>query len=286
MKSFYIASIFFALLPALFLSGCKSQSVESKSSSAGDKMLVTEELPKGIEVIDDVIGSSVDPVNVTMMGNADDKTSGSDKNNPVVFDKQDYYKRKFKSLLVFHADDSMVVNAPRLATLVLAKGQTIDKLKLEVLEESNAKDDRITTDTAIEFGSKMKAKLIPFSESAETTFEIEALGDDIQSFTGEREKILWQWKITPLKAGKQELKLSVQIVEKDGEAVMLPAKNIVVEIYAKNESILQKVGGFIEKKWEFLLTAILIPVIIAWFTTKIKHKNNGQRSVSTREREG
>ena len=170
----------------------------------------------------------------------------------------------------------MIVNNPRLATLVLGKDQTIDKLKIEVLEESNAKDDKITIDTLMEFGSKMKAKLIPFGDSKENTFDIEALGDDVQTFRVERNKIIWQWKITPLKAGIQELKLSVQIIEKDGEAVMLPAKNIKVEIYAKNESVIQKLGDFLERKWEFLLTAIMIPIIIAWFTTKLKNKSEKQ----------
>jgi hypothetical protein len=146
------------------------------------------------------------------------------------------------------------------------------------LEESDAGDEAIKMDTVMEFGSKMKAKLIPFGNSRlENTFTIEALGDDIQSFKTERKKIIWQWKITPLKPGKQELKLSIQIIEKDGEAVSLPARNIPVVIFAKPESFVTRAGSFFEKYWQFLITAILIPIITAWVSTMIKHKGSKEK---------
>jgi hypothetical protein len=156
---------------------------------------------------------------------------------------------------------------------VLAKDASEEKLKMEVLEESDAKSDKVKTDTTIDLGSKMKARLIPFS-SSKTDFEIEALGDDEQSFKADRKKIIWQWKITPLKAGEHELKLSIQIIEKDGEAVSLPARNIPVVIFAKPESFMSKVGNFFSTKYEWIITAVMVPLIIGFVNLRMRNKSH------------
>jgi hypothetical protein len=167
----------------------------------------------------------------------------------------------------------MEVRKPKLATLVLGNNENIDKVRFEVLEEADAEKGRILADTAFDLGSKMKARLISFGSSkTDNSFEIEPLGDEVQTFKKDRKRILWQWKITPLKPGEQTLKLSVQIIEKDGEVVSLPARNIPVVIFAKPEKFFTRVGNFISNKYEWILTAIFLPILLAWFTTKIKNK--------------
>ncbi|MEO5942149.1 MAG: hypothetical protein ABIP30_06195 [Ferruginibacter sp.] len=269
---------FFVLILSCFsLLSCHSSDSNTTVSPADDQAFIKESpLPKGRQVIDDnaPVYNNRQTDQAALGKDGDGANTHGDLSVMPVADRTAFLKKKFKNLLVFHADDTMQVNTPKLATLILSKDQTVEKMKLEVLDESNAKDQGIKTDTTMDFGSKMKAKLIAFgSNSNENSFTIEALGDDIQSFSTDRKKILWQWKVTPLKPGQQELKLSVQIIEKDGEAVSLPARNIPVIIFAKPESFLSSVGDFISRKYEFLITAIMIPIIIAFFTTRMRNKS-------------
>jgi hypothetical protein len=264
-------------LAMLLLSQCSDDKtpVDARKGNKLPEMITEATLPPGKQVIDDI---PLLPVNntppVIALGNKNNP-GNSTKISPAKdnLDKAGYFSKTFKNLLVFHADDTMEVNKPKLATLILGRNESIDKLKLEVLDESDSNNDHIKSDTGMEFGSKMKARLVPFGGSRlDNSFEIEELGDDIQSFKAERKKILWQWKITPLKPGKHELKLSIQVIEKDGEATSLPARNIPVLIFAKPETFLSKAGDFISRKYEFLITAIMIPVLIAWFTTHLRNK--------------
>ncbi len=239
-----------------------------------DPMITETALPPGKQALEDEV-NVVSPVHTEtgMLGSNEgngDKTGLSKVN----LSDPELLKRKFKSLLMFYADDTMQVNQSRLATLILSKDELFGKIKDAVLEESNSvKEGATRIDTLVELGSKMRARLIPFGNSGlENCFTIEALGDDIQSFKTDRKKIIWQWKITPLKPGNQELKLSIQIIEKDGEAVSLPARNINVMILVKPESTMRSIGNFFEKYWQFLLTAILIPIITAWVSNVVKNR--------------
>lgn len=264
------------LTGCLFFSGCDDANKSGQTGSSKTEMLPATELPPGKPALEDETSL---PVTVNpgtgMIGKEGGKTTDIVKPD---LSNEALLRRKFRNLLVFHADDTMEVNNPKLATLILSKDESLGKMKLEVLEESDAGDEAIKMDTVMEFGSKMKARLIPFGNSRlENTFTIEALGDDMQSFKTDRKKIIWQWKITPLKPGKQELKLSIQIIEKDGEAVSLPARNIPVVIFARPESFVTRAASFFEKYWQFLVTAILIPIITAWVSSMIKNKGSKEK---------
>jgi len=282
--------IFSILLSVVFIltvfqscnSGTGSSSTENIALNENE---ITEAaLPKGKYVIEEPAKPIDKPIVITPVitpigGNnprKDEANKGTSTSKPGET-KEESLQKKYRSLLVFHADDSMEVNKPKLAVLVLAKNESVEKLKMEVLEEANAQDEKIKTDTTIDLGSKMKARLIPFG-GLENDFKIEPLGDDEQSFKADRKKILWQWKITPLKAGEHELKLTIQIIEKDGEAVSLPARNIPVVIFAREEKFMSKVGNFFSTKYEWIITAVMIPIIIAFLSARVKNrsqKNSG-----------
>jgi hypothetical protein len=257
----------------------KTKSTTSQAVALSENEITETKLPKGRQVINEPVRNVEKQTEVT-------KISGNNpRSEPATFNtdetRTEKLQKKFKSLLVFHADDTMEVNKPKLAVLVLAKDANEEKMKMEVLEEADAKTDKVKTDTTIELGSKMKARLIPFSAS-ETDFEIKPLGDDEQSFRGDRKKIIWQWKITPLKPGQHELKLSIQIIEKDGEAVSLPARNIPVVIFAKQESFMSKLGNFFSTKYEWIVSAVMIPLVIAVVNNRIKskrHSHNPEQKV-------
>lgn len=231
-------------------------------------------LPKGKRVIEDEVSlQPITPNKTVALGSNETDTHPSGTVEIKGESRLDFLKKNYKNLLVFHAADTMEVRKPKLATLILGKNESIDKVRFEVLEAEDAEKGRLLADTNIDMGSKMRARLISFGSSkTDNSFEIEPLGDDEQTFKKGRDRILWQWKITPLKPGEQTLKLAVQVIEKDGEAVSLPARNIPVVIFAKPEKFFSKVGNFISNKYEWIITAICLPILLAWFTTKIKNK--------------
>lgn len=261
---------FFLLMP-LIINSCSQDNSGKTTTANNDEVLKEFELPKGRPALEDA-ASSITPLNTGPVAYGYDS---HEKNESKKIDElpEETLRKKFQNLLMFHADDTMEVNMPKLATLILSKDESINKLKVEVLEESDAKDEKIKLDTTMEFGTKMKARLISFGDNRlDNTFNIEPLGENTQSFVGKRKKIIWQWKITPLKPGRQELKLSIQVIEKDGESISLPARNIPVVIYAKPESFLSSTGAFFEKYWQFLITAIMIPIITAWVSSLIRQR--------------
>lgn len=268
-----LPAIFYILLPVVILaigfllynnSTTDSRPVEVKPIE--DTQITEVKLPKGKQIIEEDMNVAYRPGNVSALGgNNPNNEKNNGTTNNAEESRSDWLKKKYKNLLVFHVDDSMEVNKYKLAVLILARDESVEKMKIEVLEESNARDEKLKTDTTMDFGSKMRARLIPFEDS--DNFEIEPLGDDEQSFRADRKKIIWQWKVKPMKEGKYELKLSVQIIEKDGEKVSLPAKNIPIVIVAKKETTMTKVKDFFSTKYEWIITAILLPVFIAWFTT-------------------
>ena len=101
----------------------------------------------------------------------------------------DMLKRKFKDLLCFHADDTMLIDKAYIATLVLGKNQKFDVVQKDVLQGSNATDDKIVFDTSMEMGTKMQARLIDMSSSMDKGFDIELIGgqgSETQSLTSKR----------------------------------------------------------------------------------------------------
>lgn len=264
-NNFHLPYTLLAVSLTLFIISCTND-IESSTNFPKTNI---EDLPPGKLVIQDD-GDNPDEGIVVFFGGTDEVSPNKTKTPE---EREAFLKKKFKSLLVFHADDTMIVDQPKLATLVLAKNESVQHVKMEVLDETDINDQEIS-DTAMDIGNKMKAKLISFESSGdEKAMEIEALGESEQSFAGKRDKVIWQWKITPKKKGQQILKLSVQVLEKDGESVTLPAKDIKVNIYARKTNLWSSIAAFLNKKWEFLLTAIMVPLLIAFFTTRMKNKS-------------
>ena len=273
MKS--ISPIFFSLvLFAISLTGCNNDTATSDKPPSNN--LNEAELPKGKQVIEDNVSPVVNNNTTVPLGGNTAKNNTTTTDRPVQETQADKLKKRFKNLLVFHLDDTMTVDKPKLATLILSKDETFGNIKLQVLDASDATDEKVIDDATMDFGNKMRAKLVPFGgNKIDNNFEIEALGDDMQSFKNDRKKIIWQWKVTPLKSGQQELKLSIQIIEKDGEAVSLPAKNIPVIIFAKNENFFSRAGDFFEKKYEWII-GIMVAIITAWIGGRARSRNYKQ----------
>lgn len=179
--------------------------------------------------------------------------------------------RKSNTLLVFHAEDTMEVSKTYLATLALAKNADKEALIIKVLEASDATNSNVLIDTTIRLGKRMRAKLLDLSPKNDKSFAIEKISPDEQNLTATKEAY-WQWNIEPLKEGNHELKLSVQVILGDGDEVGLPARDIPVTIFAKQVSFISKLGGFFSKYWQWIITGILIPLFIGFYTAWLKQK--------------
>ena len=191
-------------------------------------------------------------------------------------EKKDQFVKKYNSLLVFHADDTMQVNKTYIATLALARNMPLGPLKIKVLEESDATDDNVIVDSTIQLGKKMRADLRDFGPRNEKSFFIEQIGSPEQSLSDSKEAT-WQWNIEPLKEGHHKLKLSIQVISGDKGEVNLPTKDIPVTIFAEKVSMGTKFANFFSNYWQWIITAIFLPIFIAMLTNRIKQANDGKK---------
>jgi hypothetical protein len=266
----------FFIIPAVFLfTGCTNYDDAAATKMPNDNdPITTSALPKGHPVIEEeIIKKNIDSGGTALGGYGDKPNEPGTENTA---DPNADLKRRYKNLLVFHADDTMKIKKSYIATLILGKDQQLATLKEEVLSSSNAGDQNYKQDSTVEIGNKMRAKLLDMSGATNKGFDIELIGGEeaaVQSLTEKRKKAVWNWKLTPQTPGLQELKLAITVIEKDGEAVTLPTRNIPVVIFAEKETFLESVGNFFSNdstKW--ILTAILIPIFIAWITSKMKYR--------------
>ncbi|MBS1511942.1 MAG: hypothetical protein JST86_13930 [Bacteroidetes bacterium] len=278
----------FILITLFFLfNSCSNPDSPKKDADNGTVVDITEmPLPKGKPVVDYEEGTDVaDKTGPTAIGSYDNNTSVKDPASSVVDARKLTEKdlcRRFKDLLIFHADDTMTIKKAYQVTLEMGKDQKLGALKDEVLESANARDDKIHMDTTMEIGSKMRATLMDMSGEVTRGFDIELIGGPEaaeQSISEKRKRAVWNWKLIPLTPGQQELRLAISVIEKNGEKVTLPTRRIPILIYAEKESFLTQVGNFFNdanSKW--LITAIVIPILIAWFTTRMRHRHDVARA--------
>lgn len=184
--------------------------------------------------------------------------------------------KKYNSLLVFHADDTMQVNKTYTASLALARNAPLEPIKMKILEISDATDENVLVDTTIQLGKKMRADLKDFSPRNDKSFLIEQIGSDEQTLSNSKEAY-WQWNIEPLKEGQHKLKLVIQVVTADDGEVNLPTKEIPVIIFAQKITTSAKIGKFFSNYWQWIVTGIFLPIFIAWLTTRMRHANEAKK---------
>ena len=254
--------ISFILLPTLLLVSCNS-------SSESDKPLSETPEYRRLENFE------VNPNSEYKDPYWDNPVAGAD---PA---KKANLVKKFNSLLVFHADDTMEVKKVYTATLALARNAALGPIKIKVLEESEALDDNVLVDTTIELGKTVRANLKDVSPKHEPSFEIDRLGVDEQTLSKTKESY-WQWHIEPKKEGTHKLILSIQVTSADDGTVNLPARNIPILIYSKKASFSAKIGSFFTNYWQWLVTAILIPIIIALLNNSLRQRSEKKKQQETR----
>ena len=257
---------------SLFIASCSNKE-KTVTTVTADGTITETALPRGRFIVDDATAITNIPQDPTTL-NGINGQNDNPSTDPVKESPEADLKRRYKNLLVFHADDTMKIKKSYIATLILGKGQVYGDLKDEVLESSGATDDKIKHDTTIEIGNTMKARLKNVN-SLDKGFDIEFVGDEegaVQRITDRRKKLRWQWRLTPLLPGQQNLSLEITLTEKDGQKVNLPIRDIPIVIFAEPETVMSKVGTFFEKNFQWMLATLLIPLFMGWYNARMRHK--------------
>jgi len=260
MKQLYIHVCFFLLLLFYFiLLSCNNASKESDSTiveniaaSGGFKSLDSFEINE----------------DSSKFRNSNLEVQGFGENDS---EKKTTISRKLDNLLVFHVDDTMNLKETYRATLALARNAALDPLIQSVLRESEASDDSVIVDSTIQLGKRVRAKLLDVGPRDDKSFRIEPFGTDEQNLDKTKERY-WQWNIEPLKEGPHKLLLTVEVIYGDNNEMNLPARNIPIIIFAKKVSFSTKVGNFFSNYWQWVITGILLPILIALLTNWIKRR--------------
>lgn len=266
--------LFLILLLSVVIISCDNKEKTATTISADGNIAETP-LPKGKFIIDDATVTAIVPQDPTSVNGINGQDTAATTSQDKEATDAAMLKRRYKNLLVFHADDTMKINKSYIATLIMSKDQVFGNVKSEVLISSNASDENVKMDSVVDIGTKMRARLIDMSGATNKGFEIELVGGTEaaeQRLNDKRKKAVWNWKLTPLTPGLQNLKLAITVVEKDDEIVTLPTKDIPVIIFAEPESFMSKAGTFFEKNFQWILATLLIPLFMGWFNARMRHR--------------
>ena len=264
------------LLFLLFITACSNQE-KTVTTVAADGAISETALPKGHFIVDDETPLSNLPKDpTTFNGHVGEDTATSTV--PIKENPEANLKRRYKNLLVFHADDTMKIKKSYIATLILGKDQMYGTLKAEALSSSKAEDEKVKMDTTIELGGRMQAKLMDGGGKENKGFEIEIMGGalaETQKITDKRKAAQWNWRLTPLTPGQQNLTLFISVIQKGDEGdegITLPTTAIPILIFAEEESFMSKAGTFFEKNFLWLLGTLLIPLLLGWYNARMRHR--------------
>jgi hypothetical protein len=91
-------------------------------------------------------------------------------------------------------------------------------------------------------------------------FAIEALTPDLQAVTSQQ-ITRWKWEVTPTEYGPHTLHLAVSAhIDVAGRDAPLVARTFDRQIQVEI-TIPQRVSGFIQKNWQWLWAAIVVPIV-------------------------
>ena len=180
------------------------------------------------------------------------------------------------NLLEFHTRDTMKTDSTYVATLSMGKNISSAELNLKVKDILEPGGVVKVRDTTQEISMHMKATLEDKASRTDPNFEIELLGGEsnMRTYDAKKNKMVWQWNVTPKKEGNHELILSISHVNEEGSELGSPETrkhSITIFSSKKKGNFFSGLADFFGKYWQWLLGAIAIPVFIAWFTTRRKN---------------
>jgi len=189
-------------------------------------------------------------------------------------DRRKYINITEEGDITFALEDSIQVNDSRIGLLIISNNPAKADIQADLEKEFKNLVPRVVRDT-IQLHKKMYASLQP---AASDDFSVIRAGPDsvksINRFS--RDLITWQWSVTPLKLGKNNLILTVAPIEEDSihNGELIPTKIIHIKVYAEEKPVKEEILEFIQREWKWLLTSIA--AVIGWcvvWNEKRKQKN-------------
>ena len=171
--------------------------------------------------------------------------------------------------IAFNAPASMRYAQPQTVELLLSASLSVADLQAQLEQKVGAESAQVRV------SNRMEAQLTGRG------FAIEALTPDLQAVA--REQITrWKWEVTPTGHGPQTLHLVLSAhIDVAGEDAPFVARTLDREIQV-NITIPQRVSGFIQKNWQWLWAAIVVP--IAGYLWKRRRKASPARPKPNRRR--
>jgi hypothetical protein len=179
--------------------------------------------------------------------------------------------RLARSNLAFNAPKQMRLGETETLKLTLSPSASVGELTHR-LRESGARG-RIVSEQQIVTAQRMEARLTG------SEFEIEATSPETQAITY-TQPTDWTWEVTPTEGGEnKKLHLTVTaLLRVEGETTPREIRSFSKTLTV-NVTVGQRISGFVGTNWQWLWTAILVPVGV-WGWKKWKDRRE-QRSART-----
>lgn len=166
--------------------------------------------------------------------------------------------------IVFSPPVRMRVNEKRVVELLLSMQQSIEKLSRELMDATNAQ-----AASGVKVSPRMEATLTG------TGFEIQSLTptEQVVSPSGTTR---WSWELSPTKAGKQLLHLSLSArVEVEGRDAPFVVRTFdrAIEVEITPTQIAK---GFVQEHWQWLWALLVPPAFEVWRRWRKKRKRKAK----------
>jgi hypothetical protein len=149
--------------------------------------------------------------------------------------------------IAFNAPVSMRYARPQTVELLLSPSLSVADLQAQLQQKVGAESARA------QISNRMEAQLTG------SGFAIEAHMPDLQAVTSQQ-STRWTWKVTPTGHGPQTLHLALSAhIDVAGRDAPLVVRTFDRAIQV-NITIPQRVSGFIQKNWQWLWAAIVVPI--------------------------
>jgi hypothetical protein len=154
--------------------------------------------------------------------------------------------------------------------LLLSPSASVEELRRQI-RESGEPGQQIESAEQIITGSEMQARLTG------QDFEIVANSPEVQAISY-KEPTEWTWDISPTESGKKQLHLTITaLFEVEGEETTRQIESFDRTISVK-VTWNQRLSGFISTNWQWLWTAILVP-LVPWLWRKWKQSQDKHKSM-------
>ena len=163
--------------------------------------------------------------------------------------------------VAFNVPTSIALGESAVIELLLSTRAPTEDLKGEISEVGKRIGARIR------ISDRMEARLTG------PRFKIEAITPEVQAISGS-ELTSWRWEVEPTATGRPRLHLTLSAIldvrgSPSTRTVRTFQRTLVVDV-----SLSDRVANFLQANWQWLWTAILVPVA-AWFVARHKRQAPG-----------